>query len=178
MIAYIVTEDTFDEKLLKRLLPGELLRDVFIVAAGGLSDGISMARSLAVRRQVPLLLVFDSDSVDSGLIEQRRSEIEYIVAGVSIKPIKVVMAVPQLEGVLFGDRELVQRWFGDRLTQEDLIRAEYQPRMVLERLVEGSGMSVEGLIEGLSDREVERLRSAGVIREAMVFLEQVQAVVV
>jgi hypothetical protein len=178
MIAYIVTEDTFDEKLLKRLLPGDLLRDIFIVAAGGLSDGISMARSLAVRRQVPLLLVFDSDSVDAGLIEQRRSEIEYIVAGVSIRPIKVVMAVPQLEGVLFSDRELVRRWFGDWLTQEDLIRAEYQPRMVLERLVAEGGMSIEGLVEGLSDREVERMRSAGVIREAMAFLEQVQAVVV
>jgi hypothetical protein len=39
MIAYIVTEDTFDEQLLKRLLPGDLLRDVFIVAAGGCPMG-------------------------------------------------------------------------------------------------------------------------------------------
>lgn len=82
MIAYIVIEGSLDEKLLQRLLPAKLLCDVGIVAAGSLSSVTSMSRSLAVRRQVPLLIIVDADSVESRLIEERRSELKYIVAGV------------------------------------------------------------------------------------------------
>jgi hypothetical protein len=176
MIAYIVTEGSLDEKLLKQLLPEDLLRDVGIVAAGGLSDGISMARSLAVKRQVPLLMIVDADSVEPRLIGERRSEIKNIVAGVAVSAVEVILAVPQLEAVLFHDRTLLTQWFGDRITQEDLIRAEFQPRQVLERLLAESpnAVSLETMIEQLTDRQVESLRQATVIQEAMQFLRSVQ----
>jgi hypothetical protein len=177
MIAYIVTEGSLDEKLLERLLPAKLLCDVGIVAAGSLSSITSMSRSLAVRRQVPLLIIVDADSVESRLIEERRSELKYIVAGVAIAPVEVIMAVPQLEAVLFHDRALLTQWFGDRMTQEDLIRAEFQPRQVLERLLAESpnGLTLAVMIEQLTDQQVESLRQATVIQEAMQFLRSVQS---
>jgi hypothetical protein len=178
MMAYIVTEGSLDEKLLQRLLPTKLLCDVGIVAAGSLSSVTSMSRSLAVKRQVPLLIIVDADSVESRLIEERRSELKYIVAGVSIAVVEVIMAVPQLEAVLFHDRSLLTQWFGDRITQEDLIRAEFQPRQVLERLLAESpdGLTLAVMIEQLTDRQVESLRQTTVIQEAMQFLRSVQSV--
>jgi hypothetical protein len=178
MMAYIVTEGSLDEKLLQRLLPVKLLCDVGIVAAGSLSSVTSMSRSLAVKRQVPLLIIVDADSVESRLIEERRSELKYIVAGVSIAVVEVIMAVPQLEAVLFHDRSLLTQWFGDRITQEDLIRAEFQPRQVLERLLAESpdGLTLAVMIEQLTDRQVESLRQTTVIQEAMQFLRSVQSV--
>jgi hypothetical protein len=178
MIAYIVTEGPVDEKLLHRLLPGDLLQDVGIVAAGGLSAIKSMARSLAVKRNVPILIVVDSDSVEPRAIADRRVDINEIVAYASIQPVEVVLAVPQLEVVLFHDRTLLTQWFGDRITQEDLIRAEFQPRQVLERLLAESpnGLTLAVMIEQLTDRQVESLRQTTVIQEAMQFLRSVQSV--
>jgi hypothetical protein len=178
MIAYIVTEGPVDEKLLHRLLPGDLLQDVGIVAAGGLSAIKSMARSLAVKRNVPILIVVDSDSVEPRAIADRRVDINEIVAYASIQPVEVVLAVPQLEVVLFHDRTLLTQWFGDRITQEDLIRAEFQPRQVLERLLAASpnGLTLTTMIEQLTDRQVESLRQATVIQEAIGFLRSVQSV--
>jgi hypothetical protein len=176
MIAYIVTEGSLDEKLLQRLLPAELLRDVGIVAAGSLSSVTSMSRSLAVRRRVPILVVVDSDSVEPRAIASRRTDINEMVAGVAIEPVEVLVAVPQMEVVLFQDRALLTQWFGDRITQEDLIRAEFQPRQVLERLLAESpnAVSLETMIEQLNDRQVETLQQATVIQEAMQFLRSVQ----
>jgi hypothetical protein len=178
MIAYIVTEGPSDEKLLHRLLPGDLLQDVGIVAAGGLSAIKSMARSLAVKRNVPILIVVDSDSVEPRAIADRRVDINEIVAYASIQPVEVVLAVPQMEVVLFHDRSLLNQWFGDRITPEDLIRAEFQPRQVLERLLTESpnGLTLEVMIEQLTDRQIESLRQATVIREAIGFLRSVQSV--
>jgi hypothetical protein len=177
MIAYIVTEGSFDEKLLQKLLPGDLRQAVGIVAAGGLSAVKSMARSLAIKRNVPILIVVDSDSLEPRAIADRRVDINEIVAYVSTQPVEVILAVPQMEAVLFHDRPLLTQWFGDRITQEDLIRAEFQPRQVLERLLAESpnGLTLAVMIEQLTDRQVESLRQATVIQEAMQFLRSVQS---
>jgi hypothetical protein len=179
MIAYIVTEGSLDEKLLQRLLPSELLCDVGIVAAGSLSSVTAMSRSLAIKRKVPILVVVDSDSVEPRAIAYRRTDISEMVSGIAVEPVQVVLAIPQMEVVLFRDRSLLNQWFGDRITQEDLIRAEFQPRQVLERLLAESpnGLTLAVMLEQLTDRQVESLRQATVIQEAMQFLRSVQSMV-
>jgi hypothetical protein len=177
MNAYIVTEDPLDKKMLERILPPELLQEVGIVAAGGLSAVTAMARSLAVRRKVPILVMVDSDSVEPRAIAYRQTDINEMISGVAIKPVEVILAVPQMEIVFFHDRDLLTQWFGDRLTPEILIRAEFQPRQMLEHLLADGEHSQAELIEGLSDRQVEVLRQATVIQEAMGFLRSVQPMV-
>jgi hypothetical protein len=178
MIAYIVTEGSLDEKLLQRLLPSELLCDVGIVAAGSLSSVTAMSRSLAIKRKVAILVVVDSDSVEPRAIAYRRTDINEMVSGIAVEPVEVVLAVPQMEVVLFHDRTLLTQWFGDRITQEDLIRAEFQPRQVLERLLAASpnSLTLTTMIEQLTDLQVESLRQATVIQEAIGFLRSVQSV--
>jgi hypothetical protein len=89
----------------------------------------------------------------------------------------VILAVPQMEIVFFHDRDILTQWFGDRLTPEILIRAEFQPRQMLEHLLAEGERSPAELIEGLSDRQVEALRQTTVIQEAMGFLRSVQPMV-
>jgi hypothetical protein len=177
MNAYIVTEGPLDKKLLQRLLPTELLQEVGIVEAGSLSAVTAMARSLAVRHKVPILVVVDSDSVEPRAIAYRRTDINELIAGIAVKPVEVLLAVPQMEVVFFQDRNLLTQWFGDRLTPEILIRAEFQPRQMLEGLLAGDDRSQVELIEGLSDRQVEFLRQAAVIQEVIGFLRSVQPMI-
>ncbi|MBD2596961.1 hypothetical protein H6G74_21900 [Nostoc spongiaeforme FACHB-130] len=84
MIAYIVCEGASDVELLQRVLPKELLNNIEIVAAGGLSAIKSLARSLVVRRQVPIAIVADADSVAPEVVQERLSSIEEIVKSVAI----------------------------------------------------------------------------------------------
>jgi hypothetical protein len=107
MISYIVCEGTFDVELLKYILPQDLLNDVEIVAAGGLSAIKSLSRSLLVRRQVPVAIVADADSIVPELVQERHNSIEELVRSVSIDtPVKVILAVPSIEIILaqFGQQ--------------------------------------------------------------------------
>ncbi len=63
MTAYLVCEGDRDAQLLKRVLPEEILNNVEIISAGGLSAVKSLARSLIVRRQAPVAIVMDADVI-------------------------------------------------------------------------------------------------------------------
>lgn len=177
MIAYIVCEGDFDAALIQRILPDELIREIEVVSAGGLSAVKSLARSLLVRRQVPVAIVADADSVAPELVKERLASIEEIVASVAVNtPIKVILAVPEIESIFFYDTRLLSRVLGYELSPEIWNLAVSQPRKALQLLLskEQSNSSPVHLIHLLTHEDLETLRTTPVIQELTYFLESVQ----
>lgn len=178
MIAYIVCEGTLDAKLLQRVLPEELLSDVEVVAAGGLSAAKSLVRSLLVRRQLPVAMVVDADSVASDLVQERLTSIEEIVKSVSVDTlVEVILAVPSIESVFFQDHFLLSRILGYEPASEILGLATFQPRQALQQLLTKShkANSESQIINQLTNEDLEVLRQTPVIQEIIHFLQSVQA---
>src|SRR4051794_31070543 len=139
MIAYVVTERQFDADVLRRILPPELVHGVGFVSAGGVSAIRSMASSLVVVRQMPVAVVVDSGSTDPVVIRDRHQDIEEFVKSDSPGiPVKVIMAVPEMEALFFHDPRILHRLFDGKVTEEILAAARTEPRPTLNRLLAGS----------------------------------------
>jgi hypothetical protein len=177
MIAYIVCEGASDVELLRLVLPKELLNSVEIVAAGGLSAIKSLSRSLVVRRQVPIAIVADADSVDPDVVQERRNSIEEIVKSVAIDtPVKVILAVPSIEIIFFQDSSLLSRLLKYEPSPEMLSLATSQPKKALQQLLSQSqrNHSQSLLFQQLTNEDIEILRKTPVIQEIIHFLQSVQ----
>lgn len=179
MIAYIVTEGDFESELLKKVLPENLKKDIEIVPAGGVSATKSLARSLIVRRQVPVAVVIDSDSLVPDLVQERRSDIQEILESVAVNtPVKVILAVPQIETIFFHDSVLLFRILGYSPSQEALNElltlAASQPRQTLELLLTYSRTQ---MLEKLTEEDIKLLRKTPVIQEIICFIQSVQETV-
>ncbi|BBL74058.1 hypothetical protein [Methylomagnum ishizawai] len=175
MIAYVITEGPSDQALLKAVLPEHLLREVRFVAAGGLSSMASLARSLLADRRVPVLIVADADTIDPESIQDRRQSIEEAVAYVAHSiPVKVVLAVPEIESVFFRDAALLSRWLGYSPSPELLAMAHYQPRQALLKLLAPAQKEIIHLLsDPLHESEIETLRDIPFIREIIQFLSAI-----
>jgi hypothetical protein len=177
VIAYIICEGDSDVELLHGILPKEILKDVEIVAAGGLSAIKSLSRSLLVRRQAPLAIVADADSTVPDLVQERLNSIEEIVKSVAINtPVKVILAVPSIEVIFFEDHSLLPRLLGYNLSQEMLSLATSQPKDVLQQLLSQSqaGDASISLQKRLTSENLEILRKSSVIKELIQFLQFVK----
>lgn len=182
MKTYVVCERQVDVQLLKKVLPSELTKNVEIVAAGGLYALKSLALSLVVRRQSPVAVVVDSDSVVLEQIQQRVKDIEELLNSLAANtPVKVIPAVPALESIFFHDVSLLTRLLGYAPTPDLLSQATYQPRQVLERLFFRAEnvknqvhLLISHLLINLTDQDIATLRESKVIQELMEFLQSVQ----
>jgi predicted ATP-dependent endonuclease of OLD family len=178
MIAYIVCEGISDAQLLQQILPKELLNDVEIVAAGGLSAIKSLARSLIVRRQLPVLIVVDADSVEPNVIHERLNSIEEIVKSVAIStPVKVILAVPTIEIIFFEDIGLLSDLleYSPSQAQKMMNLAKSQPDKAIHKFLKRSQRNE--LINQLTDDNLEILRKVPFIQEIIYFLQSVQETV-
>lgn len=178
MIAYIVCEGSFDVQLLKIVIPEELLNKVEVVAAGGLSAVKSLARSLIVRRQVPVGVVIDADSVAPEVVKERLKSVEELVESVSANiPFKVIAAVPEMEIIFFQDIALLSRLLGYEPSQDMLTSAAFQPCKTLQKLLSQSHHekhSFSQIINQLTNEDLKILRQAPFIQELIHFLQSVQ----
>jgi hypothetical protein len=177
MITYILCEGAFDAQLLKTVLPENLLTDVGVVVGGKVYNIKSLAMSLIVRRRVPVLIVFDADSVVSELVELRRNDIEEIVGFVAGKiSFKVVPAVPEMDIIFFQDVSLLSRLLGYIPPKDILDMAVYQPRKALEQLLSRSDLIHDRseVIDRLTNEDIEILRSSSVMQEIAHFLLSVR----
>jgi len=177
MIAYIICEGDCDTQLLKVVLPKELLQKVEVVSAGGQYAAESLARSLIVRRQVPVALVLDADLIDPDLTQERRHSIQEILESLSINtPVKVILAIPEMETIFFQDKALLSRLLGLDITSETMIWANFQPRQALEKLISQSDnyQSKSQIINQLVHEDLEIIRKSSVIQELVQFLQSVR----
>ncbi|MEY2977672.1 MAG: hypothetical protein ACO31I_14430 [Prochlorotrichaceae cyanobacterium] len=178
MTTYILCEGESDARLIERLLPEALMMEAKVFPAGGLYAVNSLARSLIVRRQCPVAIVVDADEIRPNRVEQRRSEIEEILERVAIDaPVKVVLAVPEMEIIFFQDRSLLSSLVGYEVPQDTFNAAQYEPKQILMELMSQSERFNHGseLIERLTTEDLHILRKAPVIQELVQFLQSVRS---
>src|SRR5262245_41135666 len=116
---YVLVEGETDAAFLRRLLPPEVTRDAEIVPAGSSSEIPSLARSLLVRRQSPLAVLMDADSLSESVIQERKESTEDLIRSAAAAiPVKVVVVVPEIESWFFVVPEAINRFFGQETPQE------------------------------------------------------------
>lgn len=177
MNAYLVVEDSRIIEILNRLLPPELLEDVYPVVERGTS-AISLARTLLFDRGKPVALVRDAQTVDPGLVRERRSLTEELMQ-LAVPPIpwRVIQAIPAIEVVFFQEPTVLERYFGRKIPPELVVLGRRDPVGVLQVLAEQSSRpwNLSEALASLTPDEILALRSAPVIRELGDFLREAQA---
>jgi hypothetical protein len=160
------------------VLSADLLDGVEIVAAGSLSSVISLARTLLVRRHTPVAIVIDADTADEEAIREKRQSTDEIVRMVAGDiPVAVIVAVPDLETVLFYDASVLKRLFNQAISQEILTLARVSSREALKELGARSKTVRDRseIVAALTSKDAEKLRGAPPIQELVRFLEKARA---
>lgn len=174
--AFIVTHGRPNAELLRRVLPAEFADRVDVLDAGWSSSVKSMARTLLVTRRKPVAIVVDADSDDRFQAGVMANDIEEVVElaarGV---PMKVLVAIPELEAVLFRAPGLIARVFGDRATAEVLDLARRSPRQALKSLDDAGDIQSarRKILPELTESDLAAIRESDVIRELIAFLHDV-----
>ncbi|HYH81024.1 MAG TPA: hypothetical protein VEX86_14580 [Longimicrobium sp.] len=149
---------------------------VEVVNAKERSTAMMKARSILLRELEPTVLLLDADSLEERAIVEDRLEIGgYLQRSSRGIPNRLVLAVPQVEGILFTDRRGLEKALGRRIGDEDFFEARFRPKAVLYRLLDGE--DAEGralrLIEALDASALKRMASHPAIREIQEFVSEV-----
>lgn len=168
MSTHVVVEGESGCALLRRIL---LRRQapLSISCGGGNVESASLARSIAMTRGVPVALVLDSDSVDEEMIAEQEQGYGSLLR-VAHVPSRLVLAVPEVEIVLFHECALLERILGVEITGMDWLEGRFQPRKVLLRLLAAAGHTMEELPGMIDDAAAERLAGHPVIRQVEDFV--------
>src|SRR5437588_12121575 len=102
MKTYLVVEGPADVIIGTRLLPPALQQHAVIVPVGGRGNVTSVARTLLVTRRKPLAVLVDADTLNEAAVGQLRWDIEDLLRALAAGlPCKVLVAVPEIEVILF-----------------------------------------------------------------------------
>jgi hypothetical protein len=168
MKTLVITEGKLDQLLLDRVLRADPPHGQFrVVAAGGLSSAISLARSYLATGGDRIALVLDADTTNPNEIRAKQSEIEELLEAVGSKTrFTVRLIVPEAEALLFSDRRTAESLFKRRLSEQEWAEAQYQPHKVLSQVMQ-RGRSLEHL---LNDHDLSALAHAGPIEDLRHFI--------
>src|SRR5690242_12787494 len=102
MKLWIVVEGKTDESILRALLPKDMLKIAEFVPAGGRSSIPSLARTLLVKYQQPVAVLFDTESLDGSVISELVVTMTDLLRDVAGRtPFKVVYCMPEVETIFF-----------------------------------------------------------------------------
>ena len=141
------------------------------------SSAIMMACGALSRERTPSVLVLDSDSLEERVLVVEQVEIGGILDDCHGRiPYRLVLAIPQVEAILFSDREGFEKALGRKVAEEDWFEARFRPRAVLRRLLDGSDyeQAVRSLVDALDDAALRRMARHPIIREIREFIAEVQ----
>jgi hypothetical protein len=100
ILAYIVTEKNATAKILKTILPQELVDSVSIATMSTASSAMALAGTLMSERSRPVLLVIDAETTDVTAIEDRRNTIRALLMPASSgEPYEVFLASPSVAAI-------------------------------------------------------------------------------
>lgn len=170
----IVTGSQFQRDLLDRLLTVAELPEFTIVRGGRRTAAVALAGSILAARNVPVVVVLDADTVEPEGVREQEEMHGYLLRRAGYAPglaSAVLMAVPQVEAVLFGDREALECVLGRPLTAREAIEGEFRPRAVLQRLIEEAGIDEDVFLERIGSRAAGRFAAHPLIRSIIHFVE-------
>jgi len=83
---------------------------------------------------------------------------------------KLFIAVPELQSLLFADRAILESLVGGPVTEAQLIRGHYEPKVILAALLKERGISDEEFDRRLAQADLTPLRQLSPIRELVEFV--------
>jgi hypothetical protein len=178
MKTYVIVETAFHAGLIERLLRAECLPDFAVVRGGRGTSAVRLASSLHSDPGVPVIVVLNADTVEPLAIEESRASYAYLLRTVSHTPgirSALLMAVPQVEVVLFSDPEALECVLGRALTEREKIEGEFRPRAVLDRLLEEIGMDGDAFLARINARAATRFAAHPLIQSLVRFIEDASA---
>ncbi|HEX6910175.1 MAG TPA: hypothetical protein VF142_07265, partial [Longimicrobium sp.] len=136
MKPYIMTETPFAARMLERLLSTVELPGYGILHGGRKTGAVMRGNAVLNGWNSPVIVVVDADSVEPENIWEQESGYKFLLPAGNCPgaPAEVLMAIPQVEAVLFSDHEALECILGRPLTEREKIEGEFRPRAVLDRL--------------------------------------------
>lgn len=176
MISYVVVEGHPGARLIERIL-GAAGRDAFTVGSGERSAAIMLAGSILATERKPTLLVVDSDTLEERAWIDEQATIDDILHHAAVRtPYSLVLAVPQIESVLFRDRPGLERALGHGIPDEVYFEARFRPRAVMHRLLGEQDVEEReiALVDALDEAALQRMADDPAIAQIERFLDSVQ----
>jgi hypothetical protein len=174
---YLLVEGPSDAAFLRRILPEALLKTAEVVAAGGSSEIPSLARSLLARRNNPVAVLMDADSLAPDAIQERHQSTEELIraANASI-PVKVVFAVPEIEAWFFAAPKLIERMVGQEVPAPWIDLGKRDPKGILKYLSECNQRTwdLHRAISSLDEEDIEQIRAVPAVAELCQFIQDMQ----
>jgi hypothetical protein len=178
MTTHVLVESNQSAIMLAKLLSVEQNAGLIeIRATEPLSSLYSAARTLLAVRGEPVALLLDADSTVPEAVARRQLGAEEVVgeAG-SSAPVRVLVAVPALDAMLFTRRGPVARVFGAAFSDESALElGRLNPREALKRLDPGGHWWTASLrlVDALDDEDIAELRSMSPIHELIDFVRDI-----
>jgi hypothetical protein len=171
MTNVLITEGTTDSVLMQSLIQDQSIK---YIATGGWSSADSLARSYLTDPLMNVVLVVDADSSDPSLIEERRRFLNRSLGQIAdASRWRVLVVAPEIEALLFENRTVLEELLQNQVDDTDLIRGQYEPKKVLEKI---SGQSRDMLYRRLSNIDLDPIRAAPEIQSLRQFLGSKQKV--
>jgi hypothetical protein len=170
---YIVAQTQFQTDLLQRLLESQELPEHAVVRGGRFTMALTHGSSILRQLSAPVVVVMDADSVEPHKVREQEADCEYLLPAGNFRGIRadVLMAVPQVEVVLFSDPETLGCILGRKLTEREKIEGEFRPRAVLDRLLAEMQMDNDGLLAKINPRVAARFAAHPLVQSLARFVE-------
>lgn len=170
--AYIVTENPNAALIIEKLLPKELRYTITYVPRTDYRWAQSTASVLVSTKPSPVILVLDADSVDRETISDRQIINEELIGFRKTGRIKIILAIPEVEILLFQDRAILEELLDCEISAVDWARAEFIPRTILQKLLNDSSqpMTLEAVLDQLTPAMTDKLCQHPLLQEITTFL--------
>jgi hypothetical protein len=173
-VVYVIVESASAARLVLRTIPDPAVE---VYNAEERSAAMMMACGALSRERVPTVLLRDSETLeDRTLLEEQLEVGGYLNRCRASVPCRLVLAIPQVEAILFSDREGFEKALGRRVPDLDWFEARFRPRAVLRRLLGDDDFAEKALtfIKSLDDAAVRRMAQHEIVQEIREFIDEVQ----
>lgn len=140
------------------------------------STAIMMACG-ALSELMPTVLLLDSDTLEERLLRERQHLVDIILnRSHGRTPYRLILAVPQVETILFSDRAGFEKALGRKVADMDWFEARFRPRAVFRRLLGEGDFEAKALavINALDDAALRQMARHPIIQEIRGFMAEVQ----
>ncbi|HEV7589802.1 MAG TPA: hypothetical protein VGO40_16935 [Longimicrobium sp.] len=161
-------------RLVRRIIGDESFE---VFNAGERSTAIMMACGALTRELTPTVLLLDADTLEHRMLTQSRLTVGGILDRCHGRtPYRLILAIPQVEAILFSDREGLENALGRAVADLDWFEARFRPRAVFRRLLGEGDFEEKALtvIDALDDVALRRMARHPVVREIRSFMTEVQ----
>jgi hypothetical protein len=171
-LAYLVAEEQTALHVLQKLLPPETLKETG--CEGSRYSAPSLARTILVTERKPVALLMNAHTTDETSVQERLGTLRYLLKQAAADiPFEVFLAVPELEAIVFQQKELLERITNTTLSEREWKLAKLSPRAFLTDVLPRQTASLAQLVETLEPADIAVLQQHPLLQAINAFLSSV-----